>query len=221
MRSRPAARLFVAILAAAAFAVSALAAYGGLSATPTIYTDPDVFASAIDDLRRSTVINFDDIDAGPCTNTWVGRDPFNGIRYRRNGVTFSSPNGVPLYIAPGCLFWNESNSLSVRHFPWDDSIDDGNDDDLTVRLRPPRHAVGFTLVDNDSNDPEEFVQFLDRSGNVIAQTGLPFNFSEFRAFVGIVSKRRPVATISVSEKAFDEDDVNYDEFVLATRGDDD
>jgi hypothetical protein len=214
MRSRTAAGLFVLPLAAAAFTASSPAAYGG---PPATYTHPDAFAAATADLGRSTVVDFEDIDASPCNNTWVGREPFDGNTYARSGITFSNPNGYPLYIAPGCLFWNESNSLSVRQFPFDDNADDGNDDDLTARLVPPRHAVGFTLVDNGSHEPDEFVQFLDPGGHVIAQVPLPFDFEPFRAFVGIVSEERPVAAINVVERSFDGDDVDYDDFTMVSR----
>jgi hypothetical protein len=172
--------LFVVPLAVAAFAAVPWAATGATAPTTT-YTDTDAFAAAIDDLGPSTVVDFEDVDASPCNNTWVGREPFAGNTYAEKGIRFSSPS-YPLFIAPGCLFWNESNSLSLGHFPYDESADDGNNDDLTVRLRPSRAAVGFTFVDNDSNDE--------------------------------------IAMIKVAEGAFDEDDVNYDDFVLVGRGDD-
>jgi hypothetical protein len=79
--------------------------------------------------------------------------------------------------------------------------DDCNDDDLSVRLRPPRTAVRFTLVDNGSHAPDEFVQFLDPGGHVVARVGLPSDFEPFRAFVGIVSERRPVAAINFVERS--------------------
>lgn len=220
MRLRGVVGLIVVPLAVAALAAVPWAATGATAPTTT-YTDPDAFAAAIDDVGDSTIVDFDNIDASPCNNTHVGRTPFSGSTYSEEGITFASPNSASLYIAPGCLFWNESNSLALAHFPWDEIPDDsGNDDDLTVRLRPSAVAVGFTLVDNDSNDADEFVQFLDRRGRVITQVGLPANFSEFRAFVGIVSKTRRIAMIKVAERAFDEDDVNYDDFVLVRRGND-
>jgi hypothetical protein len=180
-----------------------------------VFDDPAAFDEAIAGLGASTVVDFDDIDASPVNNTYVGREPFDGTTYASQGITFSNPNAFDLYIAPGGLFWNESNSLSVFQFPYDDAADpETTDDDLVVELDPPATAVGFTLVDNDSQDPEEFIQFIDADGNVVAEVGMPGNFSEFRAFIGIVSEDSPIAMINVVENGPDGDDVNYDDFVF-------
>jgi hypothetical protein len=53
---------------------------------------------------------------------------------------------------------------------------------------------------------------MDKKEDVVAQVGFPANFTAFRAFVGIVSARRPIAQINVVERGFDADDVNYDDF---------
>jgi hypothetical protein len=174
-----------------------------------VFNDPNDFQSAIGD---HSIIDFEDIDASPVDNTWVGRDPFDGSHYTAQGITFSNPNDYNLYIAPGGLFWNESNSLSVRQFPFDDNADDGNDDDLVVDLDPARVAVGFTLVDNGSHD--EFIQYFDAENNLIDQVNFPGNFTDFRAFIGKVSPDQPIAKIKIVELAFDGDDVDYDDFIL-------
>jgi hypothetical protein len=105
----------------------------------------------------------------------------------------------------------------VGQFPFDDNAGDANDDNLVVKLKPPSIAVGFTLVDNASQASDEFIQFSDKKGDVVAQVGFPANFTAFRAFVGIVSARRPIAHINVVERGFDADDVNYDDFVFVSR----
>jgi hypothetical protein len=174
-----------------------------------VITDPQDFAGRV---GESTVIDFEDIDASPVNNTWVGRDPFDGAHYAGLGATFSNPNGYDLYVAPGGLFWNESNSLSVAQFPFDDNADDGNDDDLVVDLDPARIAVGFTLVDNGSHD--EWIEFLDADGEIVDRVNMPGDYTEFRAFAGIISPDRPIARIRVVELAFDGDDVDYDDFIL-------
>jgi hypothetical protein len=225
MRLRIPRRLLVALVSMTALAGLAHPAYGQATFTApgvTVYTHPDAFAAATARFASPTVVGFDELDASPCNNTWVGRAPFDGNTYAHSGITFSSPNGYPLYIAPGgssgCpLFWNESNSLSVRQFPFDDNADDGNDDDLFALVQPGRHAVGFTLVDNGSHAPDEFVQFLDNTGDVIAQMPIPFDFRPFRAFAGIVSEKRRIGAIIVIERAFDGDDVNYDDFRLVSK----
>lgn len=180
---------------------------------PATYTDPNAFQAAIAGLGEATTVDFNELDASPCSNSTAGRAPFAGETYV--DITFSNPNGYPLYIAPGspCTFgWNASNSLSVGEFPFE--CCDGNDDDLAVTFASPSSAVGFTLVDNGSRGPDEFVEFFDGDGAVVAQVPLPADYSPFRAFVGIVSEDRPIASVSVVERAGDSDDVNYDDFVF-------
>ena len=157
------------------YAANALRAENQPSATPslrvlasaTTYTDPNDFQVAIAGLGIPTVIDFEDIDASPVNNTFVGRDPFDGNTYADQGIIFSNPNAFLLYIAPGGLFWNASNSLSVRQFPFDSNAADDTDDDLVVNLNPPARAVGFTLVDNATFQQDEFVQFIDSKGDVV------------------------------------------------------
>ena len=207
----------VAVIVAVALGLASPPASGVSGPRVRTFDDPGAFQTAIVGLGASTVIDFEDIDAGPVNNTIVGREAFDGDRYAPAGIRFSSPHGHSLYIAPGGLFWNESNSLSVGRFPFDEG-EDGNDDDLVVRFLPRRiFAVGFTLVDNGSQARDEFVRFLDPAGRVIAQVELPSDFVEFRAFVGVVSPTLPIATIEVSERAFDEDDVDYDDFIFVSR----
>jgi hypothetical protein len=175
-----------------------------------VVTDPGEFQAMI---ANHTIIDFDELDASPVNNTWVGRTPFPGDHYATShGVTFTNPDGDNLYIAPSGLFWNTSNSLSVAQFPFDDNADDGNDDDLVIDLEPPRIAVGITLVDNGSH--EEFAQFYDAEGNLITQTNLPGDHTEFRAFLGVVSPSQPIARIRILERDSDGDDVNYDDITL-------
>src|SRR5262245_9314326 len=77
------------------------------------------FDNAVRGLGTRTLIDFEEIDARPVSDTIRNRTPFDGQRYASRGVVFSNPNSVPLYIAPGSLPWNPTNSLSVGRFPFD------------------------------------------------------------------------------------------------------
>ena len=126
-------------------------------AASVVTTDPNSFQTQITGLGTPTVIDFEDIDASPVNNGAAQRAQFNGGFYAAQGITFSNPNGDPLYIAPGGLFWNASNSLSVSNFPFESGSD--TNDDLVVTFSAPVIAAGFTFVDNGSQNPDEFVQF--------------------------------------------------------------
>ncbi|MBM2849794.1 MAG: hypothetical protein HW418_2736, partial [Anaerolineales bacterium] len=181
------------------------------------FTDPNEFQSAISGLGAPTVIDFEGIDAKPVSDTFKGRKPFDGATYASRGIAFASPYETPLFVAPGGLFWNASNSLSVGQFPNDaNARKEDTDDDLTIRLNPPAMAVGFTLVDLSKREATH-VTWLDASGAVVAEIPLPNNYEneKYRAFVGIVSPNRPIATIRVDEgPPKDGDDVNYDDFIF-------
>lgn len=178
----------------------------------TIFTHPDNFQLAISGLDDPIVIDFEDIDANPINNTYLGREPLDEDAYAGQGISFANINAFPLTISPGGLFWNASNSLSVAGFPYDDNPDD-TDDDLTIMFDPPVIAVGFTLIDNGTYEDDEFIQFIDADGEIIEQVGFPFDFTDLRAFVGITSPDIPIATINVVESP-DGDDVNYDDFIF-------
>ena len=179
------------------------------------FTNPSDFEAAISGLGAPTVVDFEDMDAKPTNNTVKERKPFDGATYASRGIVFSSPYGTPLYIAPGGLWWNASNSLSVGQFPNDaNARSEDTDDDVTITLDPPAVAVGFTLVDLVKREATH-VAWLDTSGAVVAEIPLPNNYEneKYRAFVGIVSPNRPIATIRVDEgPPKDGDDVNYDDF---------
>lgn len=168
--------------------------------------DSEGFQAAVTQLGTRIVINFDDVDANPINNTIEGRAPFDGRRYSDQGITLSNPNNIPLYIAPGGLFWNPSNSLSVGRLPFDPFPGD-EDDDLDVTLQQACGAVAFSVIDNPRPTPGEVIQFFDSEGRVIHEVPFP------GSFIGIVSPERPVAKISISEALGDGDDVTYDDFV--------
>jgi hypothetical protein len=181
----------------------------------TTYTNPTDFDAATGSLGVPTVIDFEDIDATPVNNTYIGREEFDGNFYAEMGITFSNPNGYPFYISPGGLYWNESNSLSVGRFPFDDPPwIFHEDDDLVVTFSKPCMAVGLTLIDNFTYFEDEYIQFIDANGNLIKQVALPLDFTYSRAFIGIVSIDRPVAKINIVETPDDGDDINYDDFIF-------
>jgi hypothetical protein len=188
--------------------------------TTAIYTDPAAFQQVTASRGTPTIVTFNDIDASPVNNTVAGRTPFDGNYYLSQGFTFASPGGYPLYIAPGGLFWNSSNSLSVGGFPYEgDTLAraTGDADSLMVTLSPGCTAVSFQLIDigigaNGRASPGDSVKYLDSSGNVVRQTGFPTNYTSYRAFVGVVSTTQVVTTILVAERAHNGDDVDYDDF---------
>jgi len=192
------------------------------------FTDPGSFGAAIAALGTPKVVDFEDQDPLP-GNSLEGRPEFDPNTYADQGISFEQPNDVPLYIAPGgltdcdagdvpdgpeCHVWNESNSLSVGEFPFPADVTDDNDDDLVVRVDPPMQAVAFTLVDTGGGGPDEFIQFLDADGGLLAQFSLPGQFQPFRSFAGFISDGRPIAAINIVEAQNDGDDVAYDDFIL-------
>lgn len=186
-----------------------------VSPTPAIRTFPEQkgeFSAAIAELGAQTFIDFEDIDARPLTDTIRGRTPFQGLRYASRGVTFANPNGMSLYIAPGGLPWNPTNSLSVGRFPFD-SLDQRaeapfiEDDDLIVSFDPACSAVAFSVIDKGAFSPDDFVQFLDSDGGLMERAAFP------PTFLGIVSRVRAISRIVISEAGNDVDDVTYDDFV--------
>ena len=189
-------------------------------ATTAIYTDPAAFAQVTAGRGAPTIVSFDELDASPVNNTVAGRTPFDGSHYASQGFVFASPGGYPLFIAPGGLFWNASNSLSVGRFPYQTDTSQSATDDadsLLVTLSPGCAAVSFELLDigigaNGTASPADSVKFLDASGKVVQQAALPRDYTSYRAFVGIVSTTQVVTTILVAEAAHNGDDVDYDYF---------
>ncbi len=179
----------------------------------TVYTDTASFRTATAGFGTPAIVTFEDADSTPLNNTIFGRPPFDGSHYAGQGFTFASPGGYSLYIAPGGLFWNASNSLSVGHLPFDTTqVAPTNDaDSLQVTLSPGCHAVSLQFVDNGTRSPAEFVAFSDSSGNIVKQSGLPANYSGERAFIGVVSQVH-IVKVLIAENANDGDDVDYDDF---------
>jgi hypothetical protein len=190
---------------------------------PRAFTTPPDFRQAIAALSAPIEIDFEDIDASPVNDTYQGREPFDENRYAGQGIVFSSPDKLSLYIAPGGLNWNASNSLSVEAFPYDSIYGPTNrppiNDDLLITFNPPVVAVGFTLIDlyfeNEVKLPDSpgYVQFFDAEGQEVQQVNLPLDYAPFRAFVGFVSEERLIQTIKV-RVVDDYGDVNYDDFIF-------
>ena len=68
-------------------------------------------------------------------------------------------------------------------------------------------------IDNGGPRDDESVQFLDQNGDIIQEVDLPADFTSYRAFVGLVSSPRWIASVRIIE-ADDGDDVNYDDFII-------
>ena len=143
------------------------------------------FEAAIKDLGTPTRIDFEDYEASP-SDTISGRPQFDPRRYASRGFVFLTAPNAPLYVAPGGLFWNPTNSVSVGRFPFDSGPDgpfDANDD-LEVSLDPGCSAVAFSVL--DKGDLFEFGPA--NSVEFVATTGLRLRLEGFPAtFLGYVS----------------------------------
>ena len=179
------------------------------------------FELAIKDLGTPTRIDFEDYDASPSSETITGRPQFDPRRYASRGFVFlTAPN--PLYIAPGGLFWNPTNSLSPGRFPFDSGPDGPFDakDDLEVSLDPGCSAVAFSVIDKGDLfqfGPANSVEFGATTGLRLRLEGFPATFLGYISPVfirsdGFVLDFR-VGRIVISEAANDGDDVTYDDFV--------
>jgi serine/threonine protein kinase len=185
------------------------------------------FDNAVRELGTRTLIDFEDIDVRPISDTITGRTPLDGLQYASRGMVLSNPNNVPLYVAPGGLIafvlqadgtrvprtWNPTSSLSVGRFPRD-PLDHAietpfiEDDDLVAAFEPGCSAAAFSVNDKGNYAPaDNFIQLFDAQGELIQRTAFP------RTFLGIVSPARRIIRISISEAANDGDDVTYDDFV--------
>ena len=208
--------LSISLLVVAATLVTLFAMVRATSASVeavAVYDDPVEFEMAAAGLGDRQEVNFDELDAGPLNNTIEGRDPFTGTYYQDLGITFTSTY-TDLYLAPGGLPWNESNSLSVFRFPYDPCCGSDNEDSLLVVLDPPVLAVGFTLVDVSTRTVTETIQFLDADGLVITETAVPSDFVPMRAFIGLISPDQPIAAVNVVDDPEDGDDIDYDTFIF-------
>lgn len=179
------------------------------------FTNPTAFDAAIASLAPPTIIDFDELDASPLNNTFVGRDAFPGDLYQEQGISFSNPNDYPLTIAPGGLSWNASNSLSIGRFPFDPYTPwiFHNDDDLDITLSNPVAAFGVEMVENSVQAGDK-IQFFASDAALIAEVAMPSNYIAYRAFFGIVSPEQPVAMVNIIETADDSDDATYDTFTF-------
>jgi serine/threonine protein kinase len=176
------------------------------------------FENAVRGLGTRTVIDFEDVDAGPVTNSVSDRPPFDRFRYASHGIVFSNPNNLSLYIAPRGLVWNPTNSLSVGPFPFHplDKLIEApfiQDDDLAVTFEPGCSAVAFSVIDKGDVLFGNFVEFIDIDGHQLRLVSFP------RAFIGLVAPLRPdgvqvrIGRLVISEAADDGDDVTYDNFI--------
>ena len=176
---------------------------------------PAGFDTAVKGLGSRIVIDFEEIDAKPATNTISGRPPFDRLFYASRGVLFSNPRNADLFVAPGGRTWNPTNSLSVGRFPYDSGSDGSpdSDDDLAVTFEPGCSAAAFSVVDKGHIGFDEFVEFLDTEGRLLRVVSLP------RSFLGLIAPVRPdlarvrIGRIRIAEGANDGDDVTYDNFI--------
>lgn len=193
----------------------AASAYG----SPEVYTNPEVFAAnaALNDFRLTT-IDFDEREITPVNGTISGRVPFEPGSYGDLGVTFHAPQGQDLFVAPGGLDWNETNSLSVGRFPSDPFYPRENDDDLVIVFETPVSVVGFEIIENIPGNDNEYIDFLDEKNEIVIRVSMPPDYCSLRAFVGVISQKNPIKKVIVSEAANDNDDIAYDSFQFSMTG---
>lgn len=179
-----------------------------------IYANKNDFNNSVAGIGTQTIINFNDAPTYGW-NTIQGNRPFDNNFYSNQGVIFGNFANYSLFIAPGGLFWNQSNSLSVGCFPFDNSVPYyNNEDSLIIVFDPPVKAVGFEIIDNGSRNFSEYIDFQDVNGVTIRTTALPEEYTQYRTFIGIKSLSRPIHKIFVYEDANDGDDINYDDIVF-------
>ena len=179
-----------------------------------VFQDQASFDNAVSALGARIVIDFEDLDARPVNNTITGRNPFPRLHYAGRGVFFSNPRNYSFYVAPGGLFWNPTNSLSVGRFPFDSGSEGPEDaaDDLVVNLEPGCLAAAFSVLDK-GDIFFDFVRFFDHRDRLLRLVGFP------RSFLGMVAPISPslevyrIHRIEISEAADDGDDVVYDNFI--------
>jgi serine/threonine protein kinase len=176
---------------------------------------PRRFETAVQGLGTRTVINFEDIEARPVTNTISGRAPFDRLRYASRGVLFSNPRNSPFYIAPGGLTWNPTNSLSVGRFPYDSYQDGqvGAEEDLDVMFEPGCSAAAFSVIDKEHISRDNVVDFIDTDGRLLGEVLSPREFVGMLAPVRLDLVQVRIGRILITERANDRDDVTYDDFI--------
>ncbi|MFH1288781.1 MAG: hypothetical protein ABII25_08830 [bacterium] len=179
-----------------------------------IYANKNYFNNSVAGIGTPTIINFEDAPAYG-GNTIQGNRPFDNNFYSNQGVIFGNLMNYSLFIAPGGLFWNQNNSLSVGCFPFEDSVPYYNNaDSIIIVFDPPVKAVGFEIIDNGSRNFSEYIDFQDVNGLTIKTAALPEDYMEYRAFIGIKSLLTPIHKIFIYEDANDGDDINYDDIVF-------
>jgi hypothetical protein len=178
----------------------------------TIYSTPTTFNANVGGLGTATLIDFE--DAAACAgDTIEGCTAFDGNFYSASGATFSNPNSYPLYIAPGGLFWNTSNSLSVGRFPNDPLSPKlyNEDDDLVITFSNPVTAASLDFLDAGSGT---YVEFKSSTGALVASVSIPSNYTGNRAFVGVISTITPIKVINIVDGANDGDDIGFDDITF-------
>ena len=195
------------VVAALAAVCTAQPAAAGL-----ITLDLSTFNTLTAGLGPTTLIDFEELtpvalDPG---NVIPGGSPtFDGNTYLP-WISFSSPNGQPLYISPSpqpSPFY-DSQALSTGQVPGgpDDLFD--NDDDLQVILPFTAYSFGVWLVDSE-NKGGETVSFFDIDGGLITSTAFPNT-----GFLGLVTQPgdKYIYRVVFDEGLNDGDDVAYDDF---------
>jgi hypothetical protein len=181
----------------------------GVASSSVIFTDPTSFNLASQNLGPPMIIDFNEINPSPINIAGYGRDPLAEDHYIKNGFKFSSPQNYDLFIAPGGLFWNPSNSLSPGGFPFDSGPRpdfDVGEDDLIITLDPACVAFSFRILDLGATNSNEYVKFYDQLGNIINKQ------QSLSKFIGIVSQENPISEVVIKENPNDNDDITYDDF---------
>ncbi len=171
----------------------------------TLFVDPTVgivnqakqeaaFQAAV---SGTTMINFDDVDTGPVV----------GTEWTEFGVSFSPlPGG-------GIVLRASDENVAPHSVPnalWSSDTIDA----FEFTLTPPKNAVGFWLVDSETNVGDDNIMFFDSENQLISEVPMPAtefitNGHDANFFIGIESDVA-IARVTVNEQLSDTESVGID-----------
>ena len=183
-----------------------------------LFTDPHAYEKRVEQLGMAQRVDFDELDSRPLTNNAIDHDAFDGRHFLSQGIRFGSEVGLPLFVAPGGLFWNESNSLAIGRYPFDGSPLDffpGAPSAIQIQLEPSVVAIGFTIVDNAPVRQDESISFIGLNGDLLGTFSFPENLSTYRSFIGVVSNDQLIKEVRVKQPfPTHSDTLAYDDIVF-------
>jgi hypothetical protein len=166
-----------------------------------IFTNETDFVNALS--GPQSLVNFNSSSTGN----------INGNEFSAQGFIFDSPLNPPLGQLSIVNYSSSSNYLNIDRYPFA-SGEDGNEDDLDIFIQGSWKALGFRIFDGEIPQSNESITVYDQSNNVI-YTRLPSDGAV--TYFGIIADV-PIGKVSINERAYDGDDVGYDDFRLGNQG---